>query len=158
MLMWTGLSVVWMVLMGGPLVEAFGSITSRNHISRHALRRGLIVQKMTGDLDFEYIPPPHNSGDTNKVQQLLPSVFPKGTPAGLRGEAVRSALLSERGICMDVSSSSSSSSSSTHQTSHLATGVLQVKGEGTASFLHSKFSQSFRKPNVSQQHNNNKGT
>eukprot|EP00978_Attheya_sp_CCMP212_P025465 scaffold81944_cov58-Attheya_sp.AAC.3 len=55
---------------------------------------------------------------------------------------------------MDVSSSSSSSS---HQTSHLATGVLQVKGEGTASFLHSKFSQSFCKLNVSQQHNNNKG-
>eukprot|EP00978_Attheya_sp_CCMP212_P025464 scaffold81944_cov58-Attheya_sp.AAC.2 len=98
MLMWMGLSVVWMVLMGGPLVEAFGSITSRNHINdrQDALRfRGLIVQKMTGELDFEYIPPPHNSGNNdNSNQQVLPSVFPMGTPAGLRGEAVRSALLS----------------------------------------------------------------
>ena len=46
--------------------------------------------------DFDYEPPNPDAGAGSTYQTNLPSVFPDGMPAGLRGEAVRSAIRSRR--------------------------------------------------------------
>ena len=67
-------------------------------------------------------------------KELLPSTYDVSLPAGLRGEAVRSALKSDRGVCFDFTSSSSSVKN---------VGVVKVSGKGTAGFLNNKLSNTF---------------
>jgi folate-binding protein YgfZ len=78
--------------------------------------------------DYEYLPPNPNANPEETPSQLSSS-YPDGTPAGLRGEAVRSALLSGRCIGWDVLSENG--------------GILQIKGKGMQDFLNSKLTQSF---------------
>ena len=76
------------------------------------------------------------SSDINSSAQArsdeLPSTFPRELPAGMRGEAVRSALRSPNGICVDF-------------TSHdeFGVGVVKVDGSGVQQFLEGKLSNSF---------------
>ena len=63
----------------------------------------------------------------------LPSAYDISLPANLRGEAVRSALKSERGTCLDFSSPTSLNSN---------VGLVKVSGD-TINFLNSKLSNSF---------------
>mmetsp|Transcript_13665 Transcript_13665/g.20801 ORF Transcript_13665/g.20801 Transcript_13665/m.20801 type:complete len:737 (+) Transcript_13665:24-2234(+) len=80
------------------------------------------------ELEYEYIPP--NEGYIPFASDLSSS-FEGDVPAGMRGEAVRSAIRSGRCICWDLNESS------------LQQGWLSVKGEGTLDFLNNKLSQSF---------------
>lgn len=64
----------------------------------------------------------------------LPSAYDKSLPAFLRGEAVRSALKSDRGVLVDFTSPSCTLKN---------VGVVMVSGEGTPGFLNSKLSNSF---------------
>jgi folate-binding Fe-S cluster repair protein YgfZ len=65
--------------------------------------------------------------------ESLPSAYDLSLPAGLRGEAVRSALKSDRGTCIDFTSLESVKN----------VGVVQVSGKGTGSFLNNKLSNTF---------------
>ena len=62
----------------------------------------------------------------------LASTFPRELPAGMRGEAVRSALRSPNGVCIDYTS-----------TNQFGVGVVKVDGKGVQSFLEGKLSNSF---------------
>jgi glycine cleavage system aminomethyltransferase T len=79
--------------------------------------------------DYEYIPP--DVKVPAPFSSNLSSAYPPGTPAGLRGEAVRSALRSGRCIAWVLDDSS------------LSQGWIGVKGKGTTDFLNNKLSQSF---------------
>lgn len=67
-------------------------------------------------------------------QDLLPSAYDTSLPAGLRGEAVRSAIKSDRGICIDFTSPDSISKN---------VGVVKVSGEGTVGFLNNKLCNTY---------------
>lgn len=72
------------------------------------------------------------------------SAYDKNLPPALVGEAVRSALRSDRGVCLDFTTerfSSSSIAGDERGVSRLVS-VVQVQGKGTHSFLNAKFSQS----------------
>ena len=86
--------------------------------------------------DYEYIPPNPGADPNDGSNELdaLSSSYPPGTPAGMRGEAVRSALLSGRGIGWALSSSDESLSIG---------GVLRIHGKGTKGFLNNKLTQTF---------------
>jgi folate-binding Fe-S cluster repair protein YgfZ len=94
----------------------------------------------SSNFEYEYIPfsPLKDEPSTG----FLPSSYPEGAPAGLRGEAVRSALKSGRCIGWNLSSSESSSSNNPLCTG----GVLQVQGKGMLDFLNNKLSQTFSAP------------
>ena len=62
----------------------------------------------------------------------LASTFPRELPAGMRGEAVRSALRSPNGVCIDYTSNN-----------QFGIGVVKVDGVGVQSFLEGKLSNSF---------------
>lgn len=78
----------------------------------------------------------------------LPSVYDISLPASLRGEAVRSALRSDRGTCIDFTSSSAS---------NLNIGMVKVIGqsENVFNYLNNKLSNSFTKKDVVVDNNNN---
>ena len=65
----------------------------------------------------------------------LPSAYPEGTPAGLRGEAVRSALRSGQSVGWNLNCCD-----------ELQFGVVQAVGEGVLEFCNNKFTQSFVAP------------
>lgn len=67
-------------------------------------------------------------------QDLLPSAYDTSLPAGLRGEAVRSAIKSDRGICIDFTSPESKSRN---------VGAVKVSGEGTVGFLNNKLCNTY---------------
>ncbi|GFH60043.1 hypothetical protein CTEN210_16519 [Chaetoceros tenuissimus] len=67
-------------------------------------------------------------------QDLLPSAYDTSLPAGLRGEAVRSAIKSDRGICIDFTSPESTSKN---------VGAVKVSGEGTVGFLNNKLCNTY---------------
>lgn len=82
------------------------------------------------EFEYEYIPP--NQGKLPSVQSNLPSVFDvTNTPAGMRGEAVRSAIRSGRCIAWDLGGTP------------LQQGWIKVEGKGTLDFLNNKLSQTF---------------
>jgi folate-binding protein YgfZ len=91
------------------------------------------------DLDYENNP----DASPEEILSSLPSGYPPGTPAGLRGEAVRSAL--ESGLCIgwDLSSSSENPLS--------IGGILQVQGKGMRDFLSNKLTQDFSSNSASYQ-------
>ena len=84
-----------------------------------------------GSLEYEYIPP--ESTTTACYETNLSSSFPPGTPAGLRGEAVRSALTSGRCIAWDLSNSP------------LQQGWIGIEGKGTLDFLNNKLSSTIER-------------
>lgn len=65
----------------------------------------------------------------------LPSSYDITLPASLRGEAVRSALKSDRGVCLDFTSSTINP--------NLNIGLVKVTGTTISNFLNSKLSNSF---------------
>lgn len=81
--------------------------------------------------EYEYLPP-NPDANPSEAPQVLASSYPDGTPASLRGEAVRSALLSGRCIGWEMTSDP-----------HLVTGVLKIQGKGMRSFLNNKLTQEF---------------
>lgn len=90
---------------------------------------GEMVSLQMTDYDYEYLP--SNEGAPAPYKSDLPSAYPLEAPAGMRGEAVRSALRSGRCICWDLSGSP------------LKQGLIQVQGKGTIDFLNNKLSQTF---------------
>lgn len=81
----------------------------------------------------------------NSVNQPeLSSAYDRSLPAALVGEAVRSALRSDRGVCFDFTKDRYSENAS--GTSSRLTSIVKIDGKGTSSFINSKFSQSI--PNV----------
>ena len=96
---------------------------------------------LSSSFDYEYIPQDDPSAIEDAEYSILPSTYPEGTPAGLRGEAVRSALKSGQCIAWNFSSSS------VFEENPLSNGgVLRVQGKGMLDFLNSKLSQSFALP------------
>ena len=97
--------------------------------------------------DYEYIPPnpgadPSCGSDDDFT--ALSSSYPPGTPAALRGEAVRSALLSGRCIGWDLSSSSTSSGGGGGEEESLSMGgILKIQGKGMKDFLNNKLTRTF---------------
>ncbi|CAJ1940102.1 unnamed protein product [Cylindrotheca closterium] len=86
------------------------------------------------DFDFEYVSPnPEISPDEGIFTTPLSSVYPPGTPAGMRGEAVRSAIRSGRCVGWDLSTEATLSPG----------GALKIRGKGTRTFLNNKLTQSF---------------
>mmetsp|Transcript_21835 Transcript_21835/g.42050 ORF Transcript_21835/g.42050 Transcript_21835/m.42050 type:complete len:782 (+) Transcript_21835:73-2418(+) len=84
--------------------------------------------------------------NNNQIQHYskYSSAYDKNLPPALVGEAVRSALRSDQGICLDFTTERFSSSLMTSDevgVSRLVS-VVQVQGKGTHSFLNAKFSQS----------------
>ncbi len=73
-----------------------------------------------------------------KHQHQLSSAYDRNLPAALVGEAVRSALRSDRGICFDFTTDQYAN----EQSESKLLSVIRVKGEGTASFINAKFSRS----------------
>jgi len=82
-------------------------------------------QSISGSL-LSVIPPSASQQDTPP----LPSSFPDDTPAGLRGEAIRSALRS-RVVAWNLCETP------------LSFGVVGVSGQGTLNFLNNKLTQTF---------------
>ena len=98
------------------------------------LRTNTVLFSSSSSFDYEYIPPnPDASPDQTNPTTILSSSYTQGTPAGLRGEAVRSALLSGRCIGWELSSDPSVSMG----------GVLQIQGKGMMDFLNNKLTQEF---------------
>ena len=79
-----------------------------------------------------------SDNDDVVVSSHLSSTYDVSLPANLRGEAVRSALRSDRGVCYNLSCS---------KMSERNIEVLRLKGAGTISFLNSKLSSSFTPDN-----------
>ena len=80
--------------------------------------------------EFDEIPP--NQGSVPILPSHLPSVFDiSTTPAGMRGEAVRSAIRSGRCIAWNLGGTP------------LQQGWIKVEGQGTMDFLNNKLSQTF---------------
>eukprot|EP00536_Pseudo-nitzschia_multiseries_P003758 jgi/Psemu1/237008/estExt_Genewise1.C_590054 len=76
-----------------------------------------------------------NDCDFDRNGDRLRSSYPPETPAGLRGEAVRSALVStERCLGWNLSSNRATSSG----------GLLELSGRGTLEFLNGKLTRDFR--------------
>ena len=85
---------------------------------------------LNGNLDYEYIPPsPPNHADD--AYDHLPSAYPPGTPAGLIGEAVQSALRSEQCVAWKLDSEP------------LQQALVKARGTGTIQFLNNQLTQTF---------------
>jgi len=95
------------------------------------------IQRLFSSFEYEYIAPNPDASPQEEPSQLV-SAYPEGTPPGLRGEAVRSALRSGRCIGWQQQQSSSSSQDNVGEG-----GILQIKGTGTRDFLNNKFTQEF---------------
>lgn len=97
-------------------------------------RRHTVCHESSGSFEYEYLPPnPDADPGGETTINNLPSSYPPDTPASLRGEAVRSALLSGRCIGWNLSSTSLLSMG----------GILQVQGKGMRDFLNNKLTQEF---------------
>ena len=70
-----------------------------------------------------------------ELSQSLPSAYDVTLPAGLRGEAVRYALKSDRGTCVNFTSDDKYNS-----VKSIGIGVVKVSGKGSAGFLNNKLS------------------
>ena len=90
-----------------------------------------------GSLDYEYIPP--KDASSLEFETNLKSSYPPGTPAGLRGEAIRSALKSGRCVAWNFADSTI-----------LNQGIVSIRGPGYLEFLNSKLSQSFHESESSR--------
>jgi folate-binding Fe-S cluster repair protein YgfZ len=95
------------------------------------------LSSSTTVIDYEFIPPDKNdnqnaAASTSTSHKLkLPSTYPTDIPAGMRGEAVRSALRSGQCIGWRLTDTP------------LEFGVVSVKGQGCVNFLNNKLTQFF---------------
>ncbi len=80
------------------------------------------------------------SAATSATHPELSSAYDRNLPAALVGEAVRSALRSDRGVCFDFTTDRYLDNAL--RTSSRLTSVVKIDGKGTASFINAKFSQS----------------
>ena len=99
-----------------PSISFFPSYSSRK-----------VFRTITGanEFDYEYIPPHADAAPKNHPSDQLSSAYPPNTPAGLRGEAIRSAFRSGRGVGWKLDDR----------------GVVRVQGPGTIDFLNGKLTQ-----------------
>lgn len=113
---------------------SFSRTVAAFHVDTYNTAKRVPSLRFLASFDYEYIPPnPDALADDNDNTIQYTSAYPKGTPAGLRGEAVRSALRSGRCIGWELGSDPSLSPG----------GILQIKGAGTRDFLNNKFTQEF---------------
>ena len=102
-------------------------------------RRDTLLAAAAPNVGYEYIPPKPDASPGSFHMSGLRSSYPPGTPAGLRGEAVRSALVTtERCLGWNLSGDRETSLG----------GVLEVSGRGTLDFLNGKLSRDFRSGGV----------
>ena len=95
---------------------------------------------------YEYIPPNPDASPGSYHTPSLRSGYPPDIPASLRGEAVRSALVTtERCIGWNLSTNEETS----------AGGLLEISGRGTLEFLNGKLTRDFRKGVSSNNNGNN---
>ena len=92
-----------------------------------------------------------SSANTPEVQ--LSSAYDRNLPAALVGEAVRSALRSDRGICFDFTTDRYGGDQDYDEVSKFINNsrlvsVVKMNGEGTKTFINAKFSQSIPNNNV----------
>jgi len=92
------------------------------------------LESASSVFEYEYIPP-NTEGSSHNFSTNLPSVYPPGTPAGMRGEAVRAALQSGQCLAWQLNQQEASP--------NVAAGLLQLQGKGTLEFLNNKLSNSF---------------
>lgn len=117
-------------------------------------RRDRVVS-LSSTFDYEYIPSrgryetdlETNSHGEDSFSRLR-SCYPPGTPAGLRGEAVRSALKSSQCIAwnfqqQDLSNKGTTALEQSASLESLEFGWVRVEGEGCRTFLQNKLTQSF---------------
>jgi len=97
-------------------------------------RRTLHLTALCGSLDYEYLPPNGTSlTGLHPSASNLQSAYPDGTPAGMRGEAVRSALRSGQCIGWKLD----------QHDAPLECGVVRVRGKGCVAFLNNKLTRAF---------------
>ena len=109
-----------------------------NNVLRQRQRLSLVLRdaKFTPSVGSEYLPQNPDASPGAFHIPGLRSSYPPGTPAGLRGEAVRSALVTtDRCIGWNLSTNAETSMG----------GLLQVSGRGTLDFLNGKLTRDFRK-------------
>lgn len=87
-------------------------------------------------VDYEFIPPDNIAPTSGYEETDLKSSYPAETPAGLRGEAVRSALRSTRCIGWNL------------WESPLQFGLVQIDGDGVIDFLNNKLTSTFSSDSV----------
>ena len=114
------------LLLPAIVVDSF-PLVSHKHV-RHSIPLFL----SSSMFEYEYIP---NEGGSHDFQTNLPSVYPDGTPAGMRGEAVRAALRSTQCLGWKLAAQDSP---------NLASGLLKLQGRGVLDFLNNKLSNSFQ--------------
>ena len=122
-------SVAFLALVGAQIITcAAFSFTPKTSTCRpnHRLPISSLALRASSDISTS-----HNNSAQAKSDELA-STFPRELPAGMRGEAVRSALRSPNGVCIDF-------------TSHdeFGVGVVKVDGSGVQQFLEGKLSNSF---------------
>lgn len=118
------LNLLGLLFLGGNCAFFFLQRPSSVHHSRERV--------CYSSFEYEYLPP-NPDANPDETPSKLTSGYPKDTPAGLRGEAVRSALKSGRCIGWELSSDK-----------HLSSGgILQVHGKGMRDFLNNKLTQNF---------------
>ena len=132
--LWHGCVLLWVYLLSYSCAFSVGS---------HILKRRAFssASKVAGSLDYEYIPPDTSSSDAASsftFSTNLESSYPEGTPAGLRGEALHSAL---RSHCVGWNLAGSP----------LEHGVVQVTGRGTLDFVNHKLTTQIPKTRSKQQ-------
>lgn len=88
---------------------------------------------------------PHSGVEESEYYNSLRSSYPPNTPAGLRGEAIRSALTKSK-RCLIWDDLSNLSYSSVNVGGYGA-GLLQIDGPGTLPFLHNKLTADFSNEN-----------
>jgi folate-binding Fe-S cluster repair protein YgfZ len=119
----------------GGTVAFVATIRTNNNIRQY---RSLVPRdaKFTPNVGYEYLPQNPEASPGSFHIPGLRSSYPPGTPAGLRGEAVRSALVTtDRCIGWNLSTNAETSMG----------GLLQVSGRGTLDFLNGKLTRDFRK-------------
>mmetsp|Transcript_42475 Transcript_42475/g.43249 ORF Transcript_42475/g.43249 Transcript_42475/m.43249 type:complete len:271 (+) Transcript_42475:27-839(+) len=129
---------------------AFVPVRRSNNKQRNdkSVSQSYIIRASNPNVSYEYLPPNPDAQPGSFHTPTLKSSYPKGTPAGLRGEAVRSALITtERCIGWDLSTNEESSMG----------GLLQISGRGTIDFLNGKLTTSIDSNNNNSNNNNNKG-
>jgi len=127
---------------------AFVPVRRSNNKQRNdkSVSQSYIIRASNPNVSYEYLPPNPDAQPGSFHTPTLKSSYPKGTPAGLRGEAVRSALITtERCVGWDLSTNEESSMG----------GLLQISGRGTIDFLNGKLTTSIDSNNNNSNNNNN---
>ena len=133
------LGIVFAILIGNSIVALIISSPSSSLSSSSASLLSL-SSSSNNNVGYEYLPPNPDALPGIFHNPALQSSYPISTPAGLRGEAVRSALImTER--CLGWKNND---------------GMLQIRGGGTVNFLNGKLTASIN--DGDNDHNNEHGS